>query len=174
MVWHEHVTVEIEVEFLRLMPVMCSHIEDTLYVALKYRDREWAKHGEWWRKTTAGKRYQRKASRERTTRLRGVVVAVRGCATCGKPFEVTADRAARKRALVCSPQCRGAKRKNIKRIELDGVSKTLTQWAIERGLGMSTVWARLKRGWTFERALAAPLRGCSTRKRPVKLHAPSV
>lgn len=48
-------------------------------------------------------------------------------------------------------------RKNV-RIEKDGVSKTVSQWARTTGIGRSTIQARIARlGWTPERAVSTPV-----------------
>lgn len=45
-------------------------------------------------------------------------------------------------------------------IEHNGQRRTLTQWARELGLGVSTIHCRLKRGWPVEKALSlSPNRG---------------
>ena len=38
-----------------------------------------------------------------------------------------------------------------------GKSQNITQWAEELGIKMTTIWARLQRGWTVERALTEAL-----------------
>lgn len=44
------------------------------------------------------------------------------------------------------------------RLTYDGTSKSVTQWADDRGLKASTVHARLRRGWSVEQALTRPPR----------------
>ncbi len=45
------------------------------------------------------------------------------------------------------------------RLEYQGETKVLSDWASERGMAATTLWARLfKLGWTLERALTTPLR----------------
>lgn len=117
--------------------------------------REWAKHGRWWRKTTTGKRhyaqYARDVAHERKQRDGGERV----CAGCGKTFNVSEYGARRGRDRVCSPECRGASRKNITRYDVDGKMKTLTELANEHGVKPQTAWMRMKRGWTLLAAVGA-------------------
>lgn len=47
-------------------------------------------------------------------------------------------------------------RRSNRLIEVNGVSKTLQQWADEVGLNRSTISERLKTGWTPERAVLTP------------------
>lgn len=42
-------------------------------------------------------------------------------------------------------------------IEIDGVTKTLTQWANDYGIGYTTIQARLKRGWNDKDAVTIPV-----------------
>jgi hypothetical protein len=44
-------------------------------------------------------------------------------------------------------------KRNNRRIEYNGKTKTLAQWAREYGIDYRKLWARLKRGWEFETAL---------------------
>lgn len=41
----------------------------------------------------------------------------------------------------------------------DGETRCLTDWAVVKGIGVDTLWRRLKAGWTAERALTQPVRG---------------
>ena len=47
------------------------------------------------------------------------------------------------------------------RVEFDGVSKTLAEWAREKGLDYRTFYSRLRHGWSVERAITEP----ATRKK---------
>lgn len=42
---------------------------------------------------------------------------------------------------------------NNRQIELNGETHTMAEWADITGLNPSTIWARLKRGWSAEEAL---------------------
>lgn len=46
-------------------------------------------------------------------------------------------------------------------LTFDGKTMTAWDWAAELGIGPSTVYWRLKRGWSAERTLTAPIRKCS-------------
>lgn len=39
-------------------------------------------------------------------------------------------------------------------IEFEGRTQTIAQWAAEKGMRFDTLWSRLKRGWSVERALS--------------------
>ena len=47
-------------------------------------------------------------------------------------------------------------RRSSRFIEFDGISMTLSQWARHSGISAATLHARLKSGWTLERALSEP------------------
>lgn len=44
-------------------------------------------------------------------------------------------------------------------LTIDGETKTMTQWAKQYGIGMSTIWARVKNGWEPEMAVKTPSGG---------------
>lgn len=54
-------------------------------------------------------------------------------------------------------------KRNNRRIEFDGVTRTLAEWGRVTGLGHAAIQARLSRGWTVEQALTLP----SSSRRPV-------
>jgi hypothetical protein len=70
--------------------------------------------------------------------------------------------------------CRWATRKeqnsntsrNI-RLTLKGVTKTMTEWAIELGINEKSLWWRLKHGWDEEKALLTPFSTLFRRKTEV-------
>lgn len=153
MSWHELLRLEIENEFMRLGQPQYDVVVNALWINRQYNDTRWATYGSWWRTTSIGKRYNREYSKSRTKLLKTIDVEIRTCATCGNEFTVTAAQIAHRRGVVCSPECRGAARKNIAVHEIDGQKLTLTQWAQRRGLQLRTVWARLRRGWDIRKAL---------------------
>jgi len=55
------------------------------------------------------------------------------------------------------------KRNNV-RIEFDGETKNIGQWASEIGLDANPLKGRLKRGWSIERALTTPAKKYKPRK----------
>lgn len=69
----------------------------------------------------------------------------------------------------CKENCRWATKKeqcnnqrSNHKIEFDGRTQTLTQWAEDRALQTTTLWKRLFRyGWSVERALTTPPRRAS-------------
>jgi hypothetical protein len=46
---------------------------------------------------------------------------------------------------------------NNKYIECNGESHTLGEWSDITGINLSTIWARLNRGWSEEKAILTPL-----------------
>jgi hypothetical protein len=49
-------------------------------------------------------------------------------------------------------------RSNNRMVTFRGVAKCLSEWAAEMGLRVDTVWGRLARGWSVEKALTTPAR----------------
>lgn len=47
-------------------------------------------------------------------------------------------------------------RTNNRRLTFRGKTQTMQEWSRETGLNMETIWYRLKRGWTVDRALSVP------------------
>lgn len=47
-------------------------------------------------------------------------------------------------------------RSNNRRITINGITKTLAQWALDNDLHLSTICRRIKAGWTEEAALTTP------------------
>lgn len=58
-------------------------------------------------------------------------------------------------------QCRN--RASSRFIEFGGASRTAAEWAEIIGVSQTTLHARLKSGWTIERALSQPLRGTASK-----------
>jgi hypothetical protein len=117
--------------------------------------RAWAEYGQWWRKTKQGKVYETTYSKKRRDDLKRKDAGMRVCKACGKEFSVSLYSSKRGRDLVCSAACRGRCRQNIKRYVFGGVEATLTELCDRFGVRLATAWARLKRGWTLERAIGA-------------------
>jgi len=55
-----------------------------------------------------------------------------------------------------TPKQQANNRRSSRHITAFGTTKTLQQWADEKGLGHSTIIQRLKYGWSVERALETP------------------
>jgi hypothetical protein len=53
-------------------------------------------------------------------------------------------------------------------ITIDGVTKSLTEWAGQRGLSPATVDGRIRRGWSIERAFTEPLHAKKRDREPGK------
>lgn len=53
---------------------------------------------------------------------------------------------------------RRAKR-NAHILKHEGISKSVTQWAKDKGLSVSTLFARIRLGWSVERTITEPIRG---------------
>jgi hypothetical protein len=47
-------------------------------------------------------------------------------------------------------------------IEYNGISKTLSEWAIYSGIQKNTLFERIKRGWPIEKALTTPVKQAKT------------
>ena len=45
-----------------------------------------------------------------------------------------------------------------RRLQAFGETMTMTRWSRKTGIGVSTIWRRLRLGWTDERAVSAPVR----------------
>jgi hypothetical protein len=150
---------EIRDEFQRLSrSPHWDRIVEGLWQRMQHEHRAWKEHGQWWRKTSAGRAYNRKLKRDETAKLKAQVVAITGCKVCGKAYARTAyDVRRHKRDRVCSRECGGRARENIQLVRIGRESMSLTRWAERYGLDVGTVWMRIKRGWTPERALRTPL-----------------
>lgn len=158
MSFHEALPLEIAVEFAALAGgSLWDRIEDGLWLRRLREHASWAEHGQWWRKTALGKRYDRDYARTRAKRLQRVVVAVAVCKGCGKPFERTAYAATRKQGRVCSVECRGRARKNIDMVTIGRESLPLARWAERYGIDLKTVCRRRKLGWSVMQALSTPV-----------------
>jgi len=48
-------------------------------------------------------------------------------------------------------------RRSSRLIHFDGKSMTLMQWSEHLGIGANTIWARLNRGWSIQKALSSRL-----------------
>lgn len=68
-------------------------------------------------------------------------------------------------AISVPPGDRGTGRKASLLYTIGGVTKPLLHWARERGIGQSTLYARLEDGWGFERALGPVARRSPRTKR---------
>lgn len=155
MSWHEPtLRLEIAVEFQRLAPVHWDSMEEALWQRRHRELAAWAEHGQWWRKTTAGRARMKVGQQRRTAAAKKRTVGVRVCTGCHKTFAVSAYRVGRGHDRVCSTACRGASRSNIERYTIGTETMTLTEWADRHGVKMSTIWKRIKKmGWTVERAV---------------------
>jgi hypothetical protein len=154
-VWHELLSIEIAREFQPPNGLLYDRVCEAIWRRLQGASRRWTDHGKWWRRSY-GRKYARNYQRERASLLKKVVVAIRGCTACGRPFEVSAYREQRGRVRVCSVECRGGARRNIATVDIDGTKKSLSAWAKEFELPLATVWARIKRGWDIKKALQTP------------------
>lgn len=56
-----------------------------------------------------------------------------------------------------TPKEQANNKTNNRYITFNGITKTMTQWAEEKGMKASTLWARLDNGWSIERALNTPI-----------------
>jgi len=51
------------------------------------------------------------------------------------------------------------RRRDARMLEWQGESRTLTEWALLVGISVSTLWSRIRMGWSSGRALTTPLQG---------------
>lgn len=58
--------------------------------------------------------------------------------------------------LWSTPKEQQNNRRCCHRITIDGVTKTVTQWAEEKGIKRETIFARIRNGWTEEAAINTP------------------
>lgn len=150
----------IESEFVALAGGnLWDRVEEGLWLRRQVEHAAWSAHGQWWRKTALGKRVQAIRSRERTERLKTVVVAVRACKACGRLFPLSAAQRQHGRGRVCSSACRGRARQNIELVSLHGQTLPLARWAERYGIALKTVCKRRKLGWSVLDALQTPVRG---------------
>ena len=56
-----------------------------------------------------------------------------------------------------TPREQGIHRTDNRMITVNGDARTLTEWSEHTGLAVSTIWRRLRRGWSAERAIATPV-----------------
>jgi hypothetical protein len=136
-----------------------DRIEDGLWLQRAREHAAWSAHGQWWRRTTGGKRAAAARSRARRAELATIVVAVRGCKACGRLFPITAAQRQHGRGRVCSEACRGRARQNVELVYLHGEALPLARWAERYGLPLGTVCRRRKLGWSLLDALTRPCRG---------------
>ncbi|MBA3841058.1 MAG: hypothetical protein H0X39_00285 [Actinobacteria bacterium] len=159
MAFHQIEMLRIESEFHALAGGgVWDRIEDGLWLRRQREHAAWAAHGQWWRRTALGKHAMAEGARARNERLKAVVVSVRGCEACGKPFPVTASQHQHSRGRVCSAACRGRARQNVKLVHLHGERLPLARWAERYGIALSTVWKRRNEGWSVLKALETPVR----------------
>lgn len=48
-------------------------------------------------------------------------------------------------------------RRGLRMIEVDGKVKTMSEWAEITGISITTIWARLKKGWSHKEAISIPI-----------------
>lgn len=161
----ELMRLEIGLEFAHFSPLPYDALVERLWHFKQLADQRWAEHAAWWRKTSAGRAYERAYVRQRCARLKAIVAGKRRCAGCGHEFTVTVYQVRRGRDRVCSPQCRGRARA-VERYQYRGQKKTLSEWCVELGVKLATAWARMKRGWSFEEAVGIAMRPAGKFVRP--------
>lgn len=105
MSWHEHVALEIVVEFRRLSEMHWLKYEERLWWKARAKDSAWMSHGKWWLKTTTGKQYHREHAARHHRLLSATPAGYRKCRWCGNQFELNMRQALRSRAKSCSRRC---------------------------------------------------------------------
>lgn len=148
---------EVEAEFRRLQRAPhWERIADAFWLETRKRFVDWSEHGQWWRRTRAGKTYQRDYAKQSAIAAQQVMVAIVACESCGQLFRRSLYQQRRGHGRVCSAACRGRARTNVEMVAIDGRSLPLSRWAEQYGIALGTVWARIKRGWDVQRALSTP------------------
>lgn len=51
----------------------------------------------------------------------------------------------------------GRNRRGRHRLKVDGVEKTMSEWAEETGISVGTIWQRINKGWTPREAVRIPI-----------------
>jgi len=150
---HCRIKEEVYEEFRRLQGNAWDSMSRTLYQYMEENKRRWAEHGQWWRKTVVGKKYESDYAAKRNKAHQDSFACFCVCQACGKKFSVSRYKVRRGHTRTCSVECRGSSRKNIKIYDVCGERGTLSALAERHGIKMATAWARINRGWTVERAL---------------------
>lgn len=52
-------------------------------------------------------------------------------------------------------------RRDNRLITVSGITKTLTEWSEITGIKVGSLWSRLDKGWSEEKAILTPIRGCA-------------
>jgi hypothetical protein len=122
---------------------------------------------DWQRTTTWGRERERIAQRARYAK-ESLETQMAQCHVCGRSFIIKSIsvRKGRHRRRTCSGACRLRLAVGRGRpIEIGGITMTLQEWAVARGMDPSTVWYRVKRGMSPEQALSAPLHAYRGKRR---------
>lgn len=167
MSWHEALSLEVAVEFARLAGVsLWAHAEEHAWqrehVLKPASYRSNATYYRWHRKRPEYRAREARAQRARNERARSIVVAVRGCAHCGKPFALTLARQRKHAVTMCSAQCAVARAAANRALVycIDGEQLPLPAWCKRYGKPKGTVHRRIvKLGWSPKRALETPIVG---------------
>lgn len=89
--------------------------------------------------------------------INGVTVECPICKGRGKVKTQTADYG---EVEITCPHCKGNNTSKNHYININGITKTISQWSDESGVPSRTIWARIiELGWESERAVFEPLRG---------------
>jgi hypothetical protein len=158
-------SLEVQVEFTRLSDWPWLRIEDAVWqrehVLNPASRRSNTTYYAWHKKRPEVRAKARAYTRARYHRAKAVVVAVRGCAHCGKPFALTMARERKGEVTLCSATCallRCAARRSPK-LRIGAEELTMTEWCKRYGKKPGTVHHRIALGWTLQRALETPVFG---------------
>lgn len=106
MSWHDALSLEVEIEFLRFMPHWDVY-ENAIWFARHARHVQWADNGKHWRRSMAGRKQARAYMKDRYRLLMGTPDGWSKCKACGCQFEISVMQR-RKGRTVCSLKCAGA------------------------------------------------------------------
>jgi hypothetical protein len=160
MAWHEDLRVEIAVEFQRLSSPPWD--EESIWRAIQVGRIRWQEIPSWFAKTTIGRRLKADYAAHYRALLRRTMVAVRWCATCRKPFDVTAFRYwfGHGNDRTCSRRCAGQLASRLSghalMVRIGKDERPLTEWCALKGISYRTVRSRMNRGMKAHEALRAP------------------
>ncbi len=106
MSWHEHLSVEVALEFMRLYPHPELY-EELLWFHMHCKRLSWKLNGQLWKRSAYGRRYNCRKTMERYWLLKATPDGWAKCKACGKQFAVSVMQRRKGRTKACSYSCAG-------------------------------------------------------------------